>query len=526
MTKHYYKVAGLVFSLSLPEGDGLCGQISNYQPFKIEGSGSDGAAESGAAESGAAAGALEGASIIFELEVQPWDEASSSIKKENESQTPYANFEEEDKIITLYRKDSGGKIADYDFHFFTKISKRENIGILRVTNDFSKGVLWADGSLFARQFSMNNSLMMMYAFAGAGYGALLQHASVIKLGDASSSSSGFCFLGKSGTGKSTHSSLWLKNIPGTSLLNDDNPALRVNAEGVPCVYGTPWSGKTPCYKNDFVKLGGFVDLHQAPHNKIRKLQVIEAYAALLPTFSNLKWERYVADGLNNTVTELIKKVPVFSLECLPDADAAFTSYKALTGKEIDRRIAEEKKGERIAEEKNNNHIAEEKERKTAKGYEVFDAVAELVDEKKTVKITVRGNSMLPFIFNGRDQVELQKQSSYKVGDIVLARMADRFVLHRIWKFDGENVILHGDGNPLKKKEKMPVTDIVAKTIAIYFNGKKKCTDAPWQKFKYKIWELLLPFRRVLLGIYRRLPYYKKNTRLVRERDAEGCIKNL
>ena len=36
------------------------------------------------------------------------------------------------------------------------------------------------------------------------------------------------FQGKSGTGKSTHSGLWLKHIPGCELLNDDNPIVHFN----------------------------------------------------------------------------------------------------------------------------------------------------------------------------------------------------------------------------------------------------------------------------------------------------------
>ena len=55
-------------------------------------------------------------------------------------------------------------------------------------------------------------------------------------------------LGKSGTGKSTHSRLWLKYIPDTKLLNDDNPAVRIMDNNTIMIYGTPWSGKTPCYK--------------------------------------------------------------------------------------------------------------------------------------------------------------------------------------------------------------------------------------------------------------------------------------
>ena len=52
------------------------------------------------------------------------------------------------------------------------------------------------------------------------------------------------FLGESGTGKSTHTRLWREHIPGAQLLNDDSPIVRV-VEGVPTVFGSPWSGKTP-----------------------------------------------------------------------------------------------------------------------------------------------------------------------------------------------------------------------------------------------------------------------------------------
>ena len=62
-------------------------------------------------------------------------------------------------------------------------------------------------------------------------------------------------MGKSGTGKSTHSRLWLENVPGATLLNDDNPIVRLTLVGA-IVYGSPWSGKTPCYKNESAPLAG------------------------------------------------------------------------------------------------------------------------------------------------------------------------------------------------------------------------------------------------------------------------------
>lgn len=90
------------------------------------------------------------------------------------------------------------------------------------------------------------------------------------------------FLGESGTGKSTHTRLWRENIAGSKLLNDDSPIVRYEEGGV-WVYGSPWSGKTPCYKAERYPLAGCVRLSQAPYNKIRRLNTLQAYAALHPS---------------------------------------------------------------------------------------------------------------------------------------------------------------------------------------------------------------------------------------------------
>src|SRR5690606_24548491 len=92
-------------------------------------------------------------------------------------------------------------------------------------------------------------IMVAYGQRCLLYRAILIHASVV-----SCAGKAYAFLGKSGTGKSTHSRLWLRHIAGTELLNDDNPAIRIEPDGRVFVYGTPWSGKTPCYKNKKVFL--------------------------------------------------------------------------------------------------------------------------------------------------------------------------------------------------------------------------------------------------------------------------------
>ena len=112
-------------------------------------------------------------------------------------------------------------------------------------------------------------------------------------------------------------------------MNDDHPILRVDEDGKVVAYGSPWSGKTPCYKNEVVPLGGVVRLSQAPYNKIHRLVPLQAYAALLPSCSCMRWDSAANDALHKSVEKVISTVRCWHLECLPDEDAALTCHNAI-----------------------------------------------------------------------------------------------------------------------------------------------------------------------------------------------------
>lgn len=140
----------------------------------------------------------------------------------------------------------------------------------------------------------------------------------------------YLFLGESGTGKSTHTRLWRENIPGSVLLNDDSPII-VAENGSVEIYGSPWSGKTPCYKQEHYPLGGCVRLSQAPYNKMEKLPLLRAYGSLHPsTPPEFAYDNDLYDGISSTLDKVLTSVPIWHLDCLPDADAAKLSFKNLT----------------------------------------------------------------------------------------------------------------------------------------------------------------------------------------------------
>lgn len=142
------------------------------------------------------------------------------------------------------------------------------------------------------------------------------------------------FLGESGTGKSTHTRLWLQHIPDAHLLNDDSPVLSIE-NGMPVVYGSPWSGKTHCYHPYHFPLAAVVRLSQAPYNKIHRLNVLSAVAAIQPSCPPaLAQDECYSDMIMDIISDVISSVPVFHLECLPDADAAHTSHDAIFGNSV------------------------------------------------------------------------------------------------------------------------------------------------------------------------------------------------
>ncbi len=142
----------------------------------------------------------------------------------------------------------------------------------------------------------------------------------------------YLFLGESGTGKSTHTGLWLKHVEGAVLLNDDSPIISAES-GEIWVYGSPWSGKTPCYKQERYPLGGCVRLSQAPYNKIERLSNLRAFTSLHPSCPpQFAPDRKLYDEIFLTLGEILEKTEIWHLECLPNAEAVRLAYDTITKK--------------------------------------------------------------------------------------------------------------------------------------------------------------------------------------------------
>lgn len=126
-------------------------------------------------------------------------------------------------------------------------------------------------------------------------------------------------------------------------------------------------------------------------------------------------------------------------------------------------------------------------------------MASLLQEGKRVCFTPSGVSMRPFIEGGRDSVVLETKKRYEVGDIVLMHLPTKYVLHRLIRTEGEQVVLQGDGNVFGEELGMQ-QDILGYVTEIRSpKGTRKI------KSKGRVWHWLLPVRKYLLKIYRHSP---------------------
>lgn len=124
-----------------------------------------------------------------------------------------------------------------------------------------------------------------------------------------------------------------------------------------------------------------------------------------------------------------------------------------------------------------------------------------------VEFAPKGVSMRPFIEGERDKVILAKCPEVKVGIVVLAKINDTYVLHRVYKINGKKIILRGDGN-LVGYEVCKESNIIGRVVQIKKKDRKRKRMG-----KARIWRHLPTFiKKFYLKLYRqhikRLEYYE------------------
>lgn len=155
------------------------------------------------------------------------------------------------------------------------------------------------------------------------FDGILLHSSCIVVDDKA-----YAFSADSGTGKSTHTQLWLKHFGDRAyMLNDDKPAIRL-IDGRVYACGTPWSGKYDYSTPAVVELAGICFLERSENNWIRKA---DTGKAVFNIFSQTirKLSKKNMDSLFDVLEQIFSKVPLYEFGCNISEEAVLTSYNAM-----------------------------------------------------------------------------------------------------------------------------------------------------------------------------------------------------
>ena len=154
------------------------------------------------------------------------------------------------------------------------------------------------------------------------YDGFVFHGSAVAIGNKA-----FLFTAKSGTGKTTHTNLWLKNIEGSYVVNGDKPILRI-INGKAFVCGTPWMGKEGYGCNKAVPLSALCFLNRGNENRIQNVAFQMIYPQLIGQCYRPKNGVLLAKTVK-LLEKIGELVPIYELFCNMEDEAAFVSFKGM-----------------------------------------------------------------------------------------------------------------------------------------------------------------------------------------------------
>ncbi len=138
--------------------------------------------------------------------------------------------------------------------------------------------------------------------------------------------------------------------------------------------------------------------------------------------------------------------------------------------------------------------------------EFVGIIEDTLNEGGKMPLVVTGNSMNPFLKDGKDVVWLEKcrESDFKRGKILLFRRSGgKIVLHRVLKVKPDGtLIMNGDAQfwceDIKKEQAL------AAVTHIEVNGKKISCNSLAYRFRTAVWQCLKPLRPLIFRVYRKL----------------------
>lgn len=216
--------------------------------------------------------------------------------------------------------DGGYAFVDYDRTLSDGI-----INMVVCAPDFKKVEAWFCPSSVLNLPKDRRPYFMIHEvlrYALLPVGGTIIHASSLAYGG-----KGLLFSAPSGTGKSTHTRLWTEYMPGTKIVNDDMPIVRMH-DNIPYLYGAPWSGKNTIHENVEVPLSAIIFLERGTTCELIPMDKMDAVweimkavrKPIVPTLAEMNLD---------VISRIVENIPFYRLRCDMSEEAVKTSMQAL-----------------------------------------------------------------------------------------------------------------------------------------------------------------------------------------------------
>lgn len=111
-----------------------------------------------------------------------------------------------------------------------------------------------------------------------------------------------------------------------------------------------------------------------------------------------------------------------------------------------------------------------------------------------VTICLEGDSMRPLIRRGKDPVTIIPLARpLEKGDVVLFRLGERYIVHRVWKLEDGRVRTFGD-NCWNPDPWIPENQVLGLVVKYSRNGKVHRLDTPQARAWGRAWMAIHPIR--------------------------------
>lgn len=155
------------------------------------------------------------------------------------------------------------------------------------------------------------------------YNVFLMHSSVVEVDGYA-----YAFTAKSGVGKSTHTALWLKNVPNARVLNGDKPLYRLEEDGSLTAFGTPWNGKENWGENISAPLAAICFIERGVENSICRADEDDVVNRLMHQLY-LRGSRQSVTQQLILMDALVRAVPYYVLHCNISDEAALLAWNMM-----------------------------------------------------------------------------------------------------------------------------------------------------------------------------------------------------